>query len=606
MLIAVKLVRLAGWLLLLRAVGKWFGSTVTIQLGHRVKILRAPDSASVGYVVWLALGLVFACFVAPNQAMAQSCTGNDVSYPSSYYIDINSESCSVSQGGNMSGNIEINPQGNFFTIYAEHSTTLTSFSCPGASTEAFDEPTTIKADANMGSLGNSCMMSLVLVNGGRQFNITLRAVYDANLWVVVFDNFAMTVMDAPVGPTGPTESELLVQQQDTFTPLIMNQQSHDLVTGVGENLRGRMNGNGLAPVMTTSSFAMSTTGRPVWMANRRLAGERKAFDLFDDGNEFAPQAPRPKRIAADKTTGAARVDLAVIGDRIATTDRIEPVILDNSFAFAADATLDELAEVAPALPTWNAWIKGSWTLYEGDGSSFDGHVTNVMGGVDYRVREDLIVGVLAGYGIAEFDTVTGSTAGSFDAEGYTVGAYLGHRITPELTLDGLVAYTASEYDNRAGATAGAFDADRITAAGHLKGRIEWGVATIEPTLSVMWASEHQDAYTDSAAVAHPAQTVTAGRVSLGPRISFQPVSTGVGEVAVWLAAMGEYDFSNRGGSATSGLPDINDVFSGRVQVGVNAVSDNGIRLALQGDVSGLGSGEFTAYGATIKMTIPLP
>lgn len=47
------------------------------------------------------------------------------------------------------------------------------------------------------------------------------------------------------------------------------------------------------------------------------------------------------------------------------------------------------------------------------------------------------------------------------------------------------------------------------------------------------------------------------------------------------------------------------LMSGRFQAGINATADNGIRLSLQGDVSGLGSGEFIAYGGTVKLIVPL-
>lgn len=254
---------------------------------------------------------------------------------------------------------------------------------------------------------------------------------------------------------------------------------------------------------------------------------------------------------------------------------------------------------------WNFWVNGSWMFYEAhDSSACDGHLIDVVGGVDYRVSDDLIIGVLGGYGVADFDTVTAGVAGSFEAEGLHAGIYMGARLAPNLMLDALVTYTASDYDNRSGATTGSFDAHRVTMAAHLKGNIDWGAVMVEPTIGLMYASERQDAYTDSAATVHAARTVTAGRLSVGPKFALPQLATDTGTARFWFAAKGEYDFSNQNTSATSGLPDISDIASARVQAGFDATADSGVSFALQGDVSGLGSGEFIGYGVIGELTVP--
>jgi hypothetical protein len=77
-----------------------------------------------------------------------------------------------------------------------------------------------------------------------------------------------------------------------------------------------------------------------------------------------------------------------------------------------------------------------------------------------------------------------------------------------------------------------------------------------------------------------------------------------GTTQFWFAAKDEYDFSNQNSSATSSMTDISDVASAHLQAGFSTTTDSGISLLLQGDVSGLGSGEFVGYGATGKVSVP--
>ena len=130
------------------------------------------------------------------------------------------------------------------------------------------------------------------------------------------------------------------------------------------------------------------------------------------------------------------------------------------------------------------------------------------------------------------------------------------------------------------------------------------MVTLQPTIALMYASERQDAYIDSATVAHVARTVTAGRLSIGPKFIFQPVTNAFGTTQFWFATKGEYDFSNQNTSAASSLPDISDIASARVQAGLSIANDNDVSLSLQGDVSGLGSNEFIGYGGTAKVIVP--
>lgn len=101
----------------------------------------------------------------------------------------------------------------------------------------------------------------------------------------------------PTVSTGPSESDLLAEQQSFFTPLIMNHQSYNLVSGVGGNLNGLLNGQGLAPSISASGFAFQSTGYAHWLARRTKAPaareEPKILELLAGQRNSKPAQAAP-------------------------------------------------------------------------------------------------------------------------------------------------------------------------------------------------------------------------------------------------------------------------------------------------------------------------
>ena len=342
--------------------------------------------------------------------------------------------------------------------------------------------------------------------------------------------------------SGPTESDNLDAQQDALSSLLMLHHANTMRIGVEENVNGAV-GNGTATANYADQHGFYYSSRNADRADRAKV---QGMLGYLDGD-----------------------DASGIGD-----------------------------------PMWNVWIKGRYSYYDGDGNAFDGYVADIFGGIDYKLSSSVVVGALTGYGRTDFDTITSGTAGGFEADGFTIGGYAGIGFGGGVTLNAMLAYTGSQYDNRSGTTTGSFDADRVTVAASLRGRHEMANGwTLVPVLDFLLASESQDAYTDSAAVAHASQTVTAGRVSAGPRILFPEMPTSSGYYRFWAGAMGEYDFSNTSPVPSSGLPDLGDVGSLRVSGGLDSRIGEGT-LSLRADIFGIGSGEFTAYGGTLGYELP--
>ncbi|MBL4756653.1 MAG: hypothetical protein JKY32_03120 [Rhizobiales bacterium] len=104
-------------------------------------------------------------------------------------------------------------------------------------------------------------------------------------------------------------------------------------------------------------------------------------------------------------------------------------------------------------------------------------------------------------------------------------------------------------------------------------------------------------------MAHASRSISAGRISVGPRVMFPERGTDNGSYQAWVSAKGEYDFSNQNVPVATGLPDLGSVVSMRIAGGITSRMGDGT-LNVRGDVFGIGSGEFTAVGGTVSYDRP--
>lgn len=354
--------------------------------------------------------------------------------------------------------------------------------------------------------------------------------------------------------SGPPQGSLNLDEQQGLTPFMAVQNSYKILEGISGNLSDQFNGTSSSSGISASGFAFQSSG----------ASGTKAGSAINN------------YMGASKSKGT-------IASRM------------QSYGYGTTS--------GGVMPNYNVWVKGSWSHYNGSGNSFSGNIGDVVGGVDYRVRDNLIIGGLLAYGNANFNTVTTGVAGGLNSVGYTVGGYLGWQIDPTWTFDAMAAWSDVDYNNRSGAVTGAFGAQRWTMGANLTGKFDYKDVVVMPTFSLVVSTEKQAAYTDSATTLHAARTVNSGRISVGPKFVFPEMQVGESSAQAWLATKAEYDFSNQSTSLTSGLPDFGNAFSGRVQAGVTMAVSQSAVLSLQGDVSGLGSGKFTGYEGSGKLRV---
>lgn len=248
-----------------------------------------------------------------------------------------------------------------------------------------------------------------------------------------------------------------------------------------------------------------------------------------------------------------------------------------------------------AYSDFNVWVSGRYTHF--DSTSLDGHTSDLVAGIDYKISDSLLYGVLVGYGRTDFDTLVGTTTGSLKADAITGGVYAAKRLENGLTFDALLAYTSTNYDLVNGTATASFDANRVgLSLGVYNSFALDNGWVIQPHAKLIVAREKQDAYTDSLSNSVAERTITSGRFAIGPRVYFDKDA----DFSPWVAVDLEYDFSNAAATASS-VASFDDNFSARPAVGFNYSMDEQTQVQFNANVGGLGSDAYTSYGLQVEL-----
>ena len=189
---------------------------------------------------------------------------------------------------------------------------------------------------------------------------------------------------------------------------------------------------------------------------------------------------------------------------------------------------------------------------------------------------DLLGGVMFGYENANYDSSLSSA--TLKNNGVVVGPYLGWRFAGNLLLDGAVTLSKLKYDSTTAGVKGSFDSDRIISAIGLSGTSPVGALVFNPSLRATYLTETQDAWTDSASVAHADQTTTGAEGSFGTKILYPIDTDSKAKVSPYIGLYGD---------AFEGS-DVDRRTSGRAGIGADATLNNGWVFHLGYENSGIG------------------
>ncbi|GAB5510630.1 MAG: hypothetical protein Rhims3KO_20310 [Hyphomicrobiales bacterium] len=296
----------------------------------------------------------------------------------------------------------------------------------------------------------------------------------------------------------------------------------------------------------------------------------------------------------------ARFALAFSGNEMSfamRSDRVAPVFN----AFAADDGLDTADEYENDTSI-TFWTEGRITLFDDDATD-DGRFGIVHAGVDYLVNDRVLLGFSGQVDWLSQDNA--NNTGGTDGVGWLAGPTLTVQVQDNFYVDLAAALGQSYNDiNPLGTYTDAFTTNRLFLSGGLIGDFEMGMYTIQPSVSVNYIVEEQEAYTDSNAALVAAQTLSQGEVRFGPRIARTFLMVGGDSLSAFASFDGVYTFGDDGDYADGSLAADMIGITGATELGATFATRSGLALTIAGNYGGIGS-DSSHYGGRLRIALPL-
>ncbi|WP_270373873.1 Ig-like domain-containing protein [Marinicauda sp. Alg238-R41] len=285
---------------------------------------------------------------------------------------------------------------------------------------------------------------------------------------------------------------------------------------------------------------------------------------------------------------------------------------------AAAAQTPEIAGVTnyerPFLDGWDIWLAAQVAGVSDDraGEDAESDFGVAQLGIDYRMGEDVILGLLAQYdwmdeSAREIVEEAGAISGArVEGDGWMAGPYAVWRIQDSLVFDALAMYGGS--DSRVdplGLYRDEFETDRFMLRANLTGQFAVGPWRVRPQAGVTHFEETQNAYTDSLGNLIPDQSIAIGRFRAGPEIAWRHQGEGGGwlELNTSLRAVWDYqtaELLNEAGELAGG----DENLRADASFGISSRLPGGITMRLGAGISGLGVGDFHATTGRFEIRIP--
>lgn len=252
--------------------------------------------------------------------------------------------------------------------------------------------------------------------------------------------------------------------------------------------------------------------------------------------------------------------------------------------------------------SWDVWSEGRISRFD-DSRSDNGLFAIVHGGVDYRMSQDVLVGVAGSVDWTSQDNA--ANAGHISGTGWMVGPYALIRLDESVYLDARASWGQSGNTiSPLGTYTDTFDTTRWLVAGAISGDYRYGGWTLNPVVSLQYIEERQEAYVDSLSVTIPGQTVAQGDVRFEPRLAYSWQTLGGTHVTPWMQLAGVYTFGQRGTFSSGSLVSRMSGLTSTVRTGLDIAMPGGAGLSLSAQVSGIGAGA-QSHGGSLAVSLPL-
>jgi len=340
----------------------------------------------------------------------------------------------------------------------------------------------------------------------------------------------------------------------------------------------------------------------VTAASVLLAGNAFAASSVSDSqsiaNNLVTSAATPAASAATASIIASGVASAiappppVVGVPVGSTDGVNKTAYFDSRALSGVAAGGSMKKAG-------MWVQGGYTTIDnGDvGGEFDGNVTNLVAGFDFKPNDKAVVGVAIAY--ENVDITTTFNTGTFKGKGYTVSPYGGLVLGNGAVIDGMIGVSKINYDttNTNRTITGSFDATRYMGSLNVSKAFKTSKLTLTPKAGILQVREKQDGFTDSAGTTSASSTINLGRASFGGT-----VAVSAGKFTPYLRAMAEYDYK-KGAAADLGNGRVasNDKFGVNAAIGINANINDKLSINIEGTSAANMRDNLDIYGVTGRL-----
>ena len=193
---------------------------------------------------------------------------------------------------------------------------------------------------------------------------------------------------------------------------------------------------------------------------------------------------------------------------------------------------------------FGVWINGAWTHMENDftNTKFDGDAYIGMVGGDYRVMDNLVVGLAAGFETLDIDTKF--NLGTIQTDGFSINPYIAYIINQHFYVDAFAGYGMLNTDvtRTSGTIKGSYDSTRWTGVTNLNGQFSaTNQIKLYPQIGILYVHQKDEAYRESGA---STTAVGVNYVSLGQARAGAKVGYDLGTVEPYVGARYQYNFVN--------------------------------------------------------------
>ncbi|WP_170362438.1 autotransporter domain-containing protein [Ruegeria arenilitoris] len=244
----------------------------------------------------------------------------------------------------------------------------------------------------------------------------------------------------------------------------------------------------------------------------------------------------------------------------------------------------------PSFPVWFN-LTGNWSSQD----DFDTSYALAVLGTHRRINQNLLIGAMLQIDYAETD----NGASSVDGTGWLVGPYVVAKLPSQpVFFEGRVLYGQADNDiSPFGTYQDSFDSDRWLVQSRVTGELQRGDLTLMPLLDVSYASDDQEAYTDSLGNRIPQQDFSLTTARLGMDFS-HPIAVKRGQMMLTGGLSGIWSSTSGTGTAP-GVTPIGDTARGRVDLGFDYRLENTSSLAADLFYDGIGESGFESYSVSL-------